>query len=239
MGIPHIPVYEPDEARHRQRIAETLNRLKTVYESQQQQWSGTAPYVELYETDGTANKRRWRTSATGGKLTITYVKDDGTAATAGEVLSVDPAPTPLVSEQTLLRAGGTSSGVRIHSLAFSAGSDPADPVFTLDPNTGVAAYLGLPIVAFAESYALQTNYIGISHDGTNGTLDTTGALIITAGSYVRLGSSTGPLIRWGTGTPEGAVSAPVGSLFLRTDGGAGTTLYVKQSGTGNTGWAGK
>jgi hypothetical protein len=43
----------------------------------------------------------------------------------------------------------------------------------------------------------------------------------------------------GTGTPEGAVTAPVGSLFRRTDGGAGTTLYVKESGAGNTGWVGK
>lgn len=43
----------------------------------------------------------------------------------------------------------------------------------------------------------------------------------------------------GTGTPEGVVTAGVGSIFLRTDGGAGTTLYVKQSGTGNTGWTGK
>lgn len=43
----------------------------------------------------------------------------------------------------------------------------------------------------------------------------------------------------GTGTPESAVSASVGSLYLRTDGGAGTTLYVKESGTGNTGWVAK
>lgn len=47
--------------------------------------------------------------------------------------------------------------------------------------------------------------------------------------------------RWlvGTGTPEGSVAAPVGSLFSRTDGGAGTVLYVKESGVGNTGWAAK
>ncbi len=43
----------------------------------------------------------------------------------------------------------------------------------------------------------------------------------------------------GLGTPEGAVTAPVGTLFLRTDGGATTTLYVKTSGTGNTGWTAK
>lgn len=43
-------------------------------------------------------------------------------------------------------------------------------------------------------------------------------------------------IKHGTGTPESAVTAQVGSLFLRLDGGASTTLYVKESGTGNTGW---
>lgn len=49
----------------------------------------------------------------------------------------------------------------------------------------------------------------------------------------------GSRIHGGAGTPEGVVSAPVGSLYLRTDGGAGTSLYVKQTGTGNTGWVGK
>lgn len=43
----------------------------------------------------------------------------------------------------------------------------------------------------------------------------------------------------GAGTPEGAVTAPVGSIFSRTDGGAATSLYVKESGAGNTGWVGK
>lgn len=43
----------------------------------------------------------------------------------------------------------------------------------------------------------------------------------------------------GTGTPEGVVTAAIGSLFTRTDGGASTTLYCKESGSGNTGWAAK
>ena len=43
----------------------------------------------------------------------------------------------------------------------------------------------------------------------------------------------------GTGTPEGNVTAPVGSLYTRTNGGTGTTLYVKETGTGNTGWVAK
>ena len=55
---------------------------------------------------------------------------------------------------------------------------------------------------------------------------------------VTLGSG-GPVWSSGTGTPEGSLTAPVGSLYSRTDGGADTTLYVKESGTGNTGWAAK
>ncbi len=43
----------------------------------------------------------------------------------------------------------------------------------------------------------------------------------------------------GAGSPEGVIGANVGSLYLRTDGGAGTSLYVKESGTGTTGWVGK
>jgi hypothetical protein len=43
----------------------------------------------------------------------------------------------------------------------------------------------------------------------------------------------------GTGTPEGVVTAGVGSTFRRTDGGVNTTFYVKESGTGNTGWIAK
>jgi Pectate lyase superfamily protein len=65
----------------------------------------------------------------------------------------------------------------------------------------------------------------------------------TAGNEPFLGffpsTTASAYIGAGVGTPEGAVAAPVGSLWLRTDGGAGTSLYVKQTGTGNTGWVGK
>lgn len=49
---------------------------------------------------------------------------------------------------------------------------------------------------------------------------------------------TDVLITAGTGTPEGVVSASVGSMYIRTDGTAGTTQrYVKETGTStNTGW---
>lgn len=46
--------------------------------------------------------------------------------------------------------------------------------------------------------------------------------------------------RSGSGTPEGAVTARIGSKYSRTDGGAGTSFYVKESNdAGATGWVGK
>lgn len=68
--------------------------------------------------------------------------------------------------------------------------------------------------------------------------NTTGGtdLLVSTGDEVRFDSASGVQVRTGSGTPESAVAAVVGSLFMRTDGGSSTTLYVKESGSGNTGW---
>lgn len=62
------------------------------------------------------------------------------------------------------------------------------------------------------------------------------SIAATFSSY-RIGFNNGHTI-W-TGSPEGVVSAGIGTLYRRLDGGAGTTLYVKESGTGSTGWVAK
>lgn len=59
----------------------------------------------------------------------------------------------------------------------------------------------------------------------------------TLESAIILGS--GAKILTGTGSPEGVITAIVGSTYHRIDGGAGTSFYVKESGSGNTGWVGK
>ena len=68
--------------------------------------------------------------------------------------------------------------------------------------------------------------------GGSTVLDTAGIKVI--GAYINTALWTS-----GTGTPEGAVTAVVGSLYTRLNGGAGTTFYVKESGTGNVGWVAK
>lgn len=91
----------------------------------------------------------------------------------------------------------------------------------------------------------------------NNTADGNGILITTASSTTtrpsiecartaegrvistNVGGSVYPAIFVGTGSPETVYSAQPGSIFLRRDGGAGTCFYVKESGTGNTGWVAK
>lgn len=62
-----------------------------------------------------------------------------------------------------------------------------------------------------------------------------GDIFTGAGTY----SFGYPVRLIGAGSPESAVAAAVGSEYLRNDGGAGTTLYIKESGTGDTGWVAK
>lgn len=56
---------------------------------------------------------------------------------------------------------------------------------------------------------------------------------------INIGTTTDPLISSGTGTPEGNKTAPIGSIYMRKDGGANTSLYIKESGVGNIGWVAK
>jgi hypothetical protein len=63
---------------------------------------------------------------------------------------------------------------------------------------------------------------------------------IGPGDGSALGATTGPRWRTGVGSPEGVVTGSPGDLYSNTGGGAGTTLYVKESGVAtNTGWIAK
>lgn len=79
------------------------------------------------------------------------------------------------------------------------------------------------LVVYSDGAVTQVAHI----DGATGDIDTEG--------QITLGSVAAEIIA-GTSSPEGVHSAPIGSLFLRTDGGANTAVYRKESGTGNTGW---
>jgi hypothetical protein len=81
-----------------------------------------------------------------------------------------------------------------------------------------------------EAAGVDLYYHGVK-TATTGSFNSRKAITLTATNPV---SMIG-----GSGTPEGSVTAPIGCIFLRSDGGSGTTFYVKESGTGSTGWVAK
>jgi hypothetical protein len=125
-----------------------------------------------------------------------------------------------------------SAGVvgRISLVANQAFSGVGNSNFIFTTSQGVAGTL---------SEAMRINYtrevqINNSTDLGAYNLQVTGDTYISG--KIRLGAID---IVNGTGSPEGAVTAPAGSMYLNTTAGAGTTLYVKESGAGNTGWVAK
>jgi hypothetical protein len=80
-------------------------------------------------------------------------------------------------------------------------------------------------------------------DSGNNLNITTPTSITSAGKqpdyWITEGNIYAPLKLKGTGSPEGVLAAKVGTTYINLSGGVGSTLYIKESGTGNTGWAGK
>jgi len=82
----------------------------------------------------------------------------------------------------------------------------------------------------------QLLYGGNNIDSTVGDINKIGTTVA-----VRIGFNAGvfgPNLFTGTGSPNGVVTARIGSMYLRSDGGQATTVYYKESGSGNTGWVG-
>jgi len=115
------------------------------------------------------------------------------------------------------KPGGTSIGQFVYryddnSLRFTVGSTAMCRMYSTDirPNADNTTALGTTAARWAASHVVLRHWTSTVFDSS------------------------------GTGTPEGAVTANIGSTYRRTDGGAGTSFYVKESGNGaNTGWVAK
>lgn len=145
-----------------------------------------------------------------------------------------------------------------YDIGASGANRPRDVVAGRDLWTGAGRFLtvlstggGLAagqINSPANGVLTLSNYSGTDFDRLQFGAATSGFPALkrsTTTLQVRLADDSGfaaiqsLYIRFGSGSPEGAVTAPVGAIYSRTDGGAGTSFYVKESGTGNTGWVAK
>src|SRR5262249_34680919 len=118
--------------------------------------------------------------------------------------------------------GSTAAGSGILRVVNSSGT------MTVTQDAGISNLASSTSASLATVLSDETGS-GVAVFGTSPTFTTqiTSPKVVWSGSVQDL---------TGSGTPEGNVAAAIGSVYRRTDGGSSTTLYVKESGSGNTGW---
>lgn len=151
----------------------------------------------------------------------------------------------LIGDSTFAASGGASARLHVRG-------DGINPILRLDngagaqvasvTNAGLMTANGFQSINYSESFQRvgfnnganfnALSYIRSSAAGVIILLDNSEANF----SRLHFGGTAKPAVCQGSGTPEGSVTAPIGSIFMRSDGGVLSSLYVKQSGTGNTGW---
>jgi len=132
----------------------------------------------------------------------------------------------------------SGNGIDVYSNTANMVGAVINGNFVIDTATGTNAYY---IRAAGAGAIVNCVFAGNAQNGFTTHLATSGAVTFTRSiNPAGFAMNTANLI-WLTGanSPEGVVTAAIGSLFTRTNGGAGTTLYIKESGTGNTGWIAK
>ena len=153
-------------------------------------------------------------------------------------------------------ADNTTDAIQINASAASKGGIIAANDFVVDQGSGNGTgpswnrprYLVNLTSGFVTNvtigpYAISTTRGDASYSGTAQINDlatnTVIAWAVGVSGSPELKHSGGIRVLFRNGAPEGAATASTGSLCINTAGGAGTTLYVKESGSGNTGWIGK
>jgi hypothetical protein len=167
------------------------------------------------------------------RVTDTYVLQTG----AAQRLLKGVASTGVNSSRVMFRDCYVNAASSTTALVDFTAFDNSLATFNLslrdlDLNMGSLSTHKLVEVHSAQSWFL----FKVDLDNINGVTSDKwiAAPLVTGGTWPK------PWRLFGSGTPLSAVTAPVGSIYYRSDGGTTTTLYVKESGAQtNTGWVAK
>lgn len=224
-------------------------------------WNGTSTYAEPRFKNVAAYSKQ------SAEPFSPYMTREGVASMISASSSLKPksmtfTPSTTGWHRVMIGTGSNMSGIcMVSSMGQFVGSAVPENIFAyavnpyqqgmianLVPNSvntpsvsqarvstnGSSCYLDLNVTT--ANVPLTITLIGIN----TGQLQSVVASGVSAGgtaSLVHSFSKAG--IYYGTGSPESNLAAVVGSVYFRTDGGTSTTMYVKESGVGNTGWIAK
>jgi hypothetical protein len=183
----------------------------------------------------------------------TVIASDSKAVTPAMVKSLFDAPPRLggvtrgQGNFASLAVGAATTFFAAPNLGIYGGLEIKDGLLYLSNNAGSIKFLTLS--GAGTHIQVNADFLPESHNSrslgipgvawANGTF----ADFVEAGGVVQVGSvrfgAAGPTQLTGSGSPEGVITAPVGSIYLRTGGGDGTAFYSKETGAGNTGWVAK
>lgn len=173
-----------------------------------------------------------RGSGYGAGTTVT-ISGDGQGATATVQVGL-----PVLSGRML------SIQCQAPVTFAAAGSTPAQENWTGAPVSvpaGVTIEWAGVAGAWQAAGFMQSDYLAPGGDGTVTLRSQSGDVKLqpVSGGAVRLISDTEPagcVSLIGRGSPAGSVSAPPGSSYRNLNGGVGATFWIKQTGTGASGW---
>jgi hypothetical protein len=152
----------------------------------------------------------------------------GFAAAAPAVTGISVGPAS-VGFSYVTVANNTIDSVSLAAAIELGGGDGIPPRVLVTDNVSRGAATGVQVDA------MQSPYIPMI---TNNVFPgATTAIALSAGNpaVAIRGNFTGPTQLTGPGSPETRIAAPIGSLYFQTDATA-RGLWVKEAGTGNTGW---
>lgn len=165
----------------------------------------------------------------------------GTGAAVVETIAIGGTGANVITIGNTQTAGSVSIGAAMTTGTISIGGTGLQTgTITLGGGTGAQTVnvatggTGVKTVHIADSAVANVVTIG-STTGAAATTIQAGTGLITMAGKVALNSAAGPQVLAGAGDPGGVVTAPQGSLWLRTDGSSTTTRAYINTNAG-TGW---
>lgn len=200
----------------------TINTTATGIKTQETN-GGTVDYISLKLGRFWNNATYGIDVSLGGDLSVEGFYSTGGTAVNGTLVKTNVM-------QGIQFANGLNINSSSATLSFSGAA-----AFQTNIDVYGKLYIRDEIKGLNKAESGWTSFMTRNATGTNAT-----AYLNAIGQIIGEDSGGNTLgIYFGSGSPEGSKTANVGSLYLRTDGSTSTTLYIKETGTGNTGWVAK